>query len=159
MLATRTAYAETLAKQDEARRAVQLGPWHLAGPPTADKLPAGAKVDLNAKTPDGQPCWTARREWQDAKLFDWPGNPAVLCRTVTASKPVALLIGVELNTVPNAHTTNEAVVGESVDVTGTKDIGLDGTNVLTTNDLIGLPTVDGGLLQDLVTDVADGPGV
>jgi hypothetical protein len=93
MLATRASFAETTAAQAAARAAVKLGPWHLSAAPLSDGHAGRATIDLAAKMPDGKPAWIAKPEWPLAKPFDWPGQSAVLCRTITAEKPVSLLIG------------------------------------------------------------------
>lgn len=93
MLATRQAYAEAMPRQAEARAAVKLGPWHLANLPPGDAVASQPRIDLGAKTPDGRPAWVARAEWTDGKPFDWPGTTAWLCRTITAARPVRLVVG------------------------------------------------------------------
>ncbi len=94
MLATRAAFVETMPAQAAARAAVKLGPWHVSAEPLSDEQIAQAKIDLAAKNADGKPAWIAKPEWPVAKPFDWPGETAVLSRTIRADKPVSLVVGV-----------------------------------------------------------------
>ena len=93
MLATRAAFAETMPTQTAARATVKLGPWHLSADPLSDEQIVQASIDLAAKRSDGKPAWIPKSEWPLAKPFDWPGQSAVLCRTITAENPVSLVVG------------------------------------------------------------------
>lgn len=93
MLAAKAALAEAAAVQGEARGQVALGPWWLAAAPVGDEIVGQAKIELGAKTEDGKARWVEKADWPDARPFDVPGQGVVLCRTISAKKPVSLLIG------------------------------------------------------------------
>lgn len=99
LLDTRDALKHWQEEQLAARACVALGPWHATAPMPFDSPPAD--TDPAAKAPNGKPLWTDRPGWKDGQFIPLtpPGqsHPATslgLTRTITASKPVLLAIGI-----------------------------------------------------------------
>lgn len=99
LLATRTALTTWQTEQAAARPIVKFGPWHTTSPLKPDApMPA---TDLTAKGPDGKPLWIDRPGWKDGQFIpltppgqSHPAASVYLTRTITASKPVTLAIGI-----------------------------------------------------------------
>lgn len=99
LLDTRDALQRWQQEQAAARACVTLGPWHATATLPFDAPPPSA--DLAAKAPNGEPLWIDRPGWKDGQFVPLtpPGqsHPAAslgLARTITASKPVSLAIGI-----------------------------------------------------------------
>ncbi|MFH1267973.1 MAG: hypothetical protein ABIK89_19825, partial [Planctomycetota bacterium] len=132
LLATRGAYAETTPKQTEAREAVKPGPWYLAAAPISDEQLAEASLDLAAKAESEKPRWEEKAGWQDGKLFDYPGAQVVLCRRITAEKPVDLLVGLGGGDRLELYLNGECVLSADTAITYSRygtSMRLDGSRV------------------------------
>jgi len=100
--ATRGRYLAWLAEQPAARKAVTFGPWLATSPVPLDRLarqdPPKAAANLEAKSSTGQALWTPQNDLPDGKIGKLPAksSSAALClaRTVRASRPVRLTVGV-----------------------------------------------------------------
>jgi len=100
MLATRRAVSTLLARQDSARRHVELGPWYSTGALWAQdfccRLFPEESVDIDARGADGNPLWRKRPEYADGRvhrLSDRSPASTYLFRTITAAKPVSFEAG------------------------------------------------------------------
>ncbi len=99
LLDTRDALQRWQLEQSAARACVTLGPWHATATLSFDAQSPSA--DLAANAPNGKPLWMDRPGWKDGQFIPLTpagqGHPAAsmgITRTITASKPVALAIGI-----------------------------------------------------------------
>jgi len=92
MLAAREAVARELAGAPQ-----KLGPWYTSGPLASSRFSEALfpeqGVDLQARSPDGQPRWCPRPEWADGLVHMLDGSSRVstyLFRTVTVPAAVSV---------------------------------------------------------------------
>jgi hypothetical protein len=94
LLQSRAACQRLLKDQAVARPAVTAGAWHLLRGSLAEGHLTQSTIDLQATSAEDKPLWEPRSDWQDGRPFDFPGDTAILCRTLRAEKPVVLLVGI-----------------------------------------------------------------
>jgi formylglycine-generating enzyme required for sulfatase activity len=95
-LPTRVAMGQPLTSAD-----VELGPWHTSGPLKASSFAESffpeQGVDLQAKSPEGQPRWRPRPDWADGQVHMLDGSERAstyLSRTLKV--PAALAVEASL---------------------------------------------------------------
>ena len=95
-LATRVGLGQQLTSAD-----VELGPWYTSGPLKASSFAESffpeQGVDLQAKSPEGQPRWRPRPEWADGQVHMLDGSDRAstyLSRTLKV--PAALAVEASL---------------------------------------------------------------
>ncbi|MDD4869607.1 MAG: hypothetical protein PHR77_03535 [Kiritimatiellae bacterium] len=94
MLVTKERYTNWLADQKSASAEVTCGPWFLS---KAGLIPEKS-IDLTAKDKEGKPLWMQQSKWKDGNIVvvsqdDSSAASFLICRTITARKPVTLTAG------------------------------------------------------------------
>ncbi len=98
---------QTARERYQAWRTEQLGgadavfgPWYVTNPfkmaASSDAFAPEQGIDINAKTPDGNPVWTIRNDFVNGAVHSLPGDALAavyLTRTITVSKPLTINVG------------------------------------------------------------------